>query len=261
MKSGRNEKFAIGVAIVGALVLMVACRFLIPDILYPVERAKVLLCQVVWPRLTAFLRAASVQAENAELRRKVAALSLAQDACERLEQENARLRRALDYEAREPGRWLCAHVLSSGGGAAGIRETLRVDKGSAKGVEKGALVVVPDGLVGRVTAVSRCTSEVTLITDPSLKVACEIASGAHGRARGILLGGGDDRLVVKYLRNAGALAPQARVLTSGLGGVFPRGIAIGTLLTVTNGVHGVEGEVLPAVDYSTLEDVFIRRDK
>lgn len=260
MKSGRNEKFAIGAAIVGALALMIACRFLIPDVLYPVERAKVLLCGKVWPRLTAFFRTASVQAENDELRRRVAALSLVRDTCERVERENARLRRALDYQARDPERWVCARVLSSGGGASGIRETLRVDKGASKGVAKGAVVVVPNGLVGRVTAVSRCTAEVTLVTDPSLKVACEIDAGAGSPARGLLLGGGDDRLLVRYLRNAGALAPQARVLTSGLGGIFPRGLAIGTLLTVTNGVRGVEGEVLPAVDYSTLEDVFIRRD-
>ena len=259
MKSGRSEKIAIGAAIVGAVALMVVCRLFSPDVLYPIERAKVVLGRDVWPCVTGVFRAAWVQRENDALRREVASLRVVHGACARLERENARLRRALDYAAREPERWLCARVLSSGGGAAGIRDTLRVDAGAAKGVRKGAVVVAPEGVVGRVTAVGRCTVEVTLVTDAALKVACEVVSGGRAPARGILLGGGD-HLVVRYLRHAEGLPPQARVLTSGLGGVFPRGLAIGTLLTVTNGVRGVEGEVLPAVDYSTLEDVFIRRD-
>jgi rod shape-determining protein MreC len=52
-------------------------------------------------------------------------------------------------------------------------------------------------------------------------------------------------------------------LTSGLGGVFPKGLVVGTLLDVRKDDNGLacEGEVQPAVDFSTLEDVFIRRGK
>ena len=65
---------------------------------------------------------------------------------------------------------------------------------------------------------------------------------------------------LRYLTGDAELPPRARVLTSGRGGVFPRGIEIGTLLGIRTDSAGLsrEGEVLPSVDYSTLEDVFIR---
>ena len=122
----------------------------------------------------------------------------------------------------------------------------------------GSAVVVPEGLVGRVTAVSPHTSEVTLVTDPSVKVSCAIGSGAASRVHGILSGGDSDGLFLRHLAPVVDMEPQSRVFTSGRGGVFPPGIDIGTLLLVTNGVRGVEGEVLPSVDYSALEVVFIR---
>ena len=118
-----------------------------------------------------------------------------------------------------------------------------------------------DLYVGRVTSVSPHTAEVALLSDASVRVSCEVVSDAGGRAHGILSGGGPDGLQLRHLSSAAHLRPQARVMTSGLGGVVPRGLAVGTLLQVTNDVRGVEGEVRPCVDFSTLEDVFIRRDQ
>jgi rod shape-determining protein MreC len=70
-------------------------------------------------------------------------------------------------------------------------------------------------------------------------------------------------LVLRHLSGAAEVPPRARVLTSGRGGVFPRGIEVGTLLGVHADAEGLarEGEVLPHVDFTTLEDVFIRRGK
>ena len=149
------------------------------------------------------------------------------------------------------------------GGAAAARDTIRVDKGSLDGVAAGAVVVSPDGLIGRVGAVTPHTAEVMLITDASVKVACEVDTIDSVRPRGILLGGGEEMLVLGHLRNAGEISARSRVLTSGLGGVFPKGIVVGTLLDVRKDGKGLasEGEVLPAVEFSTLEDVFIRRGK
>jgi len=260
VKSDRHGKLPILAAVVGALVLMVLSRCLVPDVVYPLERAWLLASRTAWPRLTGFFRAASVAAENESLRREVATLKLQQADLARLEAENGRLRRALDFRERHSKKWVYAGVLSSGGGALGVRDVLRIDKGSLAGVRADAAVVVPEGLVGRVTSVSECTAEVTLLTDSSVRVACEVESGS-AHVRGILCGGSDDRLVLLHLRNAGAVPPHSRVLTSGLGGVFPRGLEVGVLLAVTNGVRGVEGEVRPKVDYSTLEDVFVCCDR
>ena len=249
MKAGRFGILAAGAFSIGALVLIGLFPSLVGEAVYPIERIKV------------FVKGAVRDSENADLRRKVAELSMVREMCVRLKAENAELREALDYRAKSFSGWEVAEVLSSGGGAAAVCETIRVGKGSLAGVRKGAAVAVPKGLVGRVTKVSPHTAEVALLTDPSVRVSCRIETGEREVVHGILMGGDSDRLILGHLSDAGALRPQAKVVTSGLGGVFPKGIEIGTLLLVTNGVRGIEGEVLPSVDYSTLEDVFIRCDR
>lgn len=220
---------------------------------YPVERAKSTFLRKVWTRVEGLRHGAACAAENLRLRRELESLALIRTDLERLETENARLRKTLGYTARNPEVWLAAAVLSSKGGAVSAHETLRVDKGSWAGVKEGAVVSVPNGLVGRVTAVTPHTSEVTLIFDPSVKVSCEIETGDTNPPRGILSGGSDELLVLKHLVRSELIPPRARVVTSGLGGVFPRGLEVGTYLS--------DGEVLPSVDFSHLEDVFIRREK
>ena len=250
----------VAIALAAAVAVVLVCwRPAAVESVYPIERAKRSLAQRAWTRVTGLFRGAEACAENVRLRREVASLALLRGDIERVEAENERLRGALGYMAKEPGRWLAAGVLSSRGGAAGVGDRIRVDKGSLAGVVDGAVVVVPEGLVGRVTLVTPHTSEVTLVTDASVKVACEVEAGAE-KMRGILSGGGEDLLVLKHLSGALEAPPRARVMTSGRGGVFPRGIEVGTMLGVRRGADGLalDGEVLPSVDYSTLEDVFIR---
>ena len=259
MKTSANGSYA-AIALAAAVSAVLVCwRSAAVEAVYPVERAKRAFAQRVWTRVTGFFAGASAKAENVRLKREVASLALLRGDVERLEAENERLRGALGYVAKESGRWLAAGVLSSGGGAAGVGDRMRVDKGSLAGVVDGAVVVVPEGLVGRVTAVTPHTSEVTLVTDGSVKAACEVETGA-GELRGILSGGGEDLLVLRHLTGAADAPPRSRVLTSGRGGVFPRGIEVGMLIAVRRAEGGLalEGDVLPSVDYSTLEDVFIR---
>lgn len=243
--------------------MLVFSRSLAVEAVYPVENAGRTFGARIWSRVCGCMRGASASAENESLRREVASLTLLRGDVERLETENARLRRALDYVARRPEFWLSAGVLSAGGGAAGSRHVIRVDKGSLAGVAEGAIVVVPEGLVGRVSAVTPHTSVVTLVTDPALKVACDVEGAGDEQLRGILCGGSEELLVLRHLSGAGEVPPRSRVLTSGRGGVFPKGIEVGTLLGIRPDAKGLarEGEVLPQVDYSTLEDVFIRREK
>lgn len=251
-------------ALAAATVLVfVFCRGCAAEAVYPVERAKLSLSRRFGLRLAGLWRGAAANAENARLRREVASLAVMRGDVERLEAENARLRSLLGYVERSKGRWVAAAVLSEGGGAAGVRRTIRLDRGSLAGVRKDAAVMVPEGLVGRVVAVTPHTSEVRLATDPALAVACSV-EGAAG-VSGVLSGGSDDLLALRYLKGVGpsGLPARARVLTSGRGGVFPAGIPVGVLLETRDDSRGLskEGVVQPIVDYLTLEDVFIRCEK
>ncbi|MBR2982791.1 MAG: rod shape-determining protein MreC [Kiritimatiellae bacterium] len=244
-------------------VLAVSFRSVSAEAVYPVERVRQSFVRKVCSRISGMARGAAASAENVRLKREIAELALLRGELEKVEAENVRLREALGYVRRSPGAWLAAGVLSRKGGAAAARDTIRVDKGTLDGVAVGAVVVSPEGLIGRVDAVSPHTSEIALITDASVKVACEVETIDSVRPRGILLGGGEDMLVLGHLRNAEEIPARSRVLTSGLGGVFPKGLVVGTLLDVRKDGKGLasEGEVQPAVEFSALEDVFIRRGK
>ena len=257
------------VALAAVVAVVCLCFRSVPvEATYPVERAKVGLFKGMRTRAKAWFRAQEAAGENVRLRREVASLALALGDAERLETENARLRRALDYTAKNPERWLAAEVLSEGGAAAGHGKKVRLDKGSLAGVKDGAVVVVPEGLVGRVTSVTPHTAEVTLITDPSVAVSCEVEANVRPKMLGVL-SGEEGNLILRHLRNVAEVPPRSRVLTSGLGGVFPKGLEIGTLQCVREDApsrarkdaSGLVGEVLPSVDFASLEDVFVRREK
>ena len=250
----RTAGACVSVALGGLLALaFLVSRSAPVEAAYPVERAKVSFSRRVLSRFVGAWRGAAAQAENQRLSRALAALALVSGDLERVEAENVRLREALGYAKRFEGEWLPAAVLSSGGGAAATRDTLRVGRGSLDGVCVGAAVTVPEGLVGRVTGVTPHTAEVTLLSEPSVKVSCEIQTGADRPPHGILSGAFEDHLILRHLVRAEDVPPRSRVVTSGKGGVFPRGIEVGTYLA--------GGKVLPSVDPSALEDVFIRREK
>ena len=267
MKSKTTSTLAIAAFAAAVVLVLVCCRSAAVEAVYPVERANVSFAGRVWRFVRGAWRGAAASAEAARLKRELAALAVLRSDFDRLAAENDRLRKALGLTARRPVNWLAASVLSREGGAAGARRTIRADRGSLDGVKKGAAVVVPDGLVGLVTAVTPHTAQITLLTDPSVKASCELevapSQGAPAAPlRGVISGGTDEMLVMRYLSSPGRAALRARVVTSGLGGVFPKGLEIGTLLDFREDETGLvrECEVMPSVDYLSLEEVFIRRE-
>ena len=257
--TGRTGIIAACLALAVLGIWLVCGRSAVKEAVYPVENGRLWLGRAVGTRLGGFFHGARVAAENARLR---ALLGL--DA------------------ARAPlptNRWICAPVLSRGG-AAGVRGLIRVGRGRADGVTTNAAVAVPEGLVGRVEQVSLRTADVRLITSPSVKVACDVETGdpALGAVRGILEGGGVhavrpeaatsilyviNPLRVRHLKRRPKLPARARIITNGLGGIFPRGLTVGFLVDEQDeGEMELEreGDVLPAVDFPALENVFIRRE-
>ena len=243
-------------------VVLIVYRPFAVEAVYPIENAWRTLCNQVVVRIGGAFKGSAAAAENRRLKQQLSALSVIRIDMERLERENDELRKSLDFVRRQPGRWMAARVLSTGGASAATSKTIRTDKGSLDGVEKNSVVVVSDGLVGLVTAVSPHTCEVTFITDEAVKVACEIES-PEGKGYGILSGGGEEFLTLKHFKSAGEVLARSKVLTSGRGGMFPRGIEVGTFNGERRKADRLtcEGEVLPSVDFATLEDVFIRRER
>jgi len=251
-----------------------AVRDFAREAVYPFDNACAWFDRTVGVRARALRVRAGLAARNATLERDVARLRVVAAEAESLEAEVCRLRALLDFPPPASCRWLAAPVLARGGTTA-VWQSLRLGKGSLHGVRKGDPVLVPEGLVGRVTDVSRHTSEVMLITDPNSRVACEleVAGEGVGVVRGILFGGGArpasepgltllyvvDPLRLRFLAREFEPAPRTRVATSGLGQTFPKGITVGYVLESRLEPNGLarEAVVMPAVDMASLHEVFI----
>ncbi len=184
--------------------------------------------------------------------------------------ENAALREALGWKAKEPRHVVAAEVWSQGGGL-GTWPRLVLGVGSQQGIRAGDAVVVAEGLVGRVSStLSAHTCEVILLSDPACRVAVEVPGVAKGivqGAQGVDFGETPedvllylaDPLKMRYVGKDQTLTPRDVVLTEGSGGLFPRGLVVGTVLEQKLSATGLLSEVLvePAVNPAHLRTVFV----
>ena len=169
--------------------------------------------------------------QNAELKRRLRAAQTWRDEAAALGYENARLRAMLGVRTDPPLPMVFAHTVLDARGP--FSNSRLADAGSARGVVEGNPVLSDHGLVGRVTGVAPGVSRIMLLTDVQSRTPVLIVRG-NGRA--ILAGDGGGNPVLTYLRTHDALHVGDRVLTSGDGGVIPRGLPVGS---VARGVDGI----------------------
>ena len=133
-----------------------------------------------------------------------------------------------------------------------------LDRGAGE-VAEGMPVVAPDGVVGRVKRVYGRYADVALAVDPQSAIDVLVPrTGSRGVLRGV---GGDSVYAcrVEYLLRSEEVRTDDVVVTSGLGGVFPRDIPVGTVRKIVKSEYGLyqEVEVAPAVDFSHLGAVVV----
>jgi rod shape-determining protein MreC len=189
-------------------------------------------------------------ADNAVLRRQVAELQAAA-------QQNADLRKALDFQRTFGHRTVTAGVI--GRAPDGLTRSLTIGRGSADGVEVGMVVVTGAGLVGRVSEVTRSTAIVETLVDAASRVN-SYTSGSG--LEGTVIGEGGP-LSMEVLPKPGVVvAPGEWVLTSGIGGSFPRGILVGQVAQFHRRDSAtVEiADLAPAVDFGNVSTVLVVLD-
>ncbi len=167
--------------------------------------------------------------------------------------ENERLRLLLDFKEELEVDTLPAQVIAED--ASSWFRTVMIDKGRDQGVSEGMPVVVAEGVVGRVVRSSPDFARVLLITDASSAVASLLQDN---RARGVCRGRGE-QLVFDFVMRQEEVAIGDRVVTSGMGGVFPKGLVVGLVKSVERQEFGLFQaiEVYPTVDFSHLEEVLV----
>jgi len=194
--------------------------------------------------------------ENVALRSRVAQLEAELRKLAEVDLENVRLRRLLDYRPTIPGPIVTAQVV---GWDAGTARTITIDRGTSDGVVKSRGVVTPDGVVGRVIEASAHAARVLLITDPNSGVAGLVQrTRAHGIVHGTVEGG----CALKNVKRTEDVQVGDHVVTSGLDGIFPKGLSIGKVTAVDKRGQGLfqNAQVAPGADLDGLEEVLVPLD-
>ena len=165
--------------------------------------------------------------ENEELHQEVSQLKREIDYLQEDKLENQRLMRLLNLVDYFPGaRFVPARVIAAGQ-SAGYR-SLRINRGTAHGVHRRAGVLTANGVAGRVVVASTYYADVLLITDASSRL--DVMT-RRGRSRGVLRGGGKNCRIDAMDRTLD-IDPGDLVVTSGLDGVFPKGLPVGEVSEV-----------------------------
>ncbi len=201
-------------------------------------------------------RGVGVYWENRRLRQDVTSLRIELDAMRHERGENARLRRLLGLTQRHPFSLLPADV--AGRSLDRLGGSLTLGKGAEDGVAPDLAVVTPDGLVGRVERVVAHQARVLTLMHHDCAVAARVA---RSRVEGVMRWEFGDQPVLHlyYVSSQEDVKPGDWVYTSGLGGIFPEGIRIGTVSRVGIEPNGLMKEILvrPAVNFRTVEQVLV----
>lgn len=188
---------------------------------------------------------------------------------ESLERENSKLRAALNFVRRSEHELVLCRVVARGD-ASGWWETIRLNRGDADGISVDSAVVTADGLVGKTIAVSRHTCDVLLMTDRNCRVAARCArTGVFGVVVGCGASiSGDEVLDMRYpadpcrmdyVASSADIRETDQVVTSGLGGVYPEGLAVGLVESTEQHRSGLyqSASVRPSADLQRLRYVFV----
>jgi rod shape-determining protein MreC len=202
----------------------------------------------------------NVKKENEELKKKNSELENKLVDYEAEKSENDKLREMFNFKnQRSEYDYVGCDII--GKSPSGMLDQFIINKGSKDGIEKHMIAITSEGLVGQVTTIGSNWSIVQTLANENLDVSGEVEStnDNNGIVKGYIDSG--NRLLAKlyYLPLDSNIKKGDTILTSGLGGLYPKGIRIGSVI----GIEEDKGKVMknavikPYVDFNKLEEVFI----
>ena len=192
--------------------------------------------------------------ENETLQKGLDELRVRTMRLQELENENERLRAMLDFKGKfHDFSLIPASVLSQD--ITHVFKTMIIDKGSRSGFGINMPILNPSGVIGKVIAVSPHTAQVLLVTDPNSSIPALIESS---RVKGIVKGRGESLLSLEYVRSVEEVKEGDSVVTSGLLGMFPKGLKLGYVREVRKDDRQIFADIIvePCVKMEKIEEVF-----
>ncbi len=192
--------------------------------------------------------------ENQQLRKDIEWLRGQNSQLRELAAATERLTALLQFKEQALPTMVAARVI--GRDTTNRYQALILNKGESDGIKPDMGVITPAGVVGRIVKTTGASSVVLLVTDPNNAIAGLIQ---RTRDEGIVEGTQQGLAQLKYLPLLSTLRDGDRVVTSGLVGDFPRGLAIGTITHIDKqeGALFQSAELMPEVDVGRVEEVLV----
>jgi rod shape-determining protein MreC len=201
-----------------------------------------------------YLNLVGVRQENLRMRNEIKGLNARIAASAETVLANQRLEKLLGMKNTVKEPILTVSVI--GEDLSSWFRTLLIDQGGSAGISEGMAVVAADGVVGQIVKVAPGTSRVLLLTDHASGIAATIQ---RSRARGVVKGKGEGLCSLEFTTREEDVKVGDTVITSGVGGVFLKGIPIGEVTMVKRGEYGIFQTVTirPFVNLSHLEEALV----
>jgi rod shape-determining protein MreC len=195
----------------------------------------------------------NVQRDNQQLREEIKWLRQENHRYLEAYLQYQRLQRLLNFREQTPLGVVAAEVI--GRNANSWTEIISINRGTRDKVAKGLPVVTHGGLVGQVIHAAPTLSQVMLLTDFRSGVDALVQ---RTRASGVVAGRGRNLAELRFLPVGADVQLGDRLISSGMGGVFPKGLIIGEVKDIhRNGRQTQQVEIQPSVDFSDLEEVLV----
>jgi rod shape-determining protein MreC len=193
--------------------------------------------------------------ENKRLKEELEQLKLENSITNELLLENERLRELLGFKKLQPLTAVAAQVI--GQESSPSSRTVTINKGTNDGIERDMAVITSSGIVGKVQALLPGTAKIMLLTDPGSTLAVRVQ---RNREEG-LLEGKLESCALKYVSFYVDIQEGDLLVTSGLDGIYPKGLPVARVIKVTKHEASAFQTVVaePAVGFSRLEEVLVLR--
>jgi len=204
-----------------------------------------------------YLSLVGLKQENEALLEEIKALRLENMTLRERAEATARVEKLLGFPEPPDWRREGARVIAQRVGPTSILETILVDRGKLSGAQEDTPVICTEGVVGRVYRAGLTVATVLLLTDPASRVA---VVGRDNRASGVIYGmGAGEQLVVKYVGLKSTIEPGEVLLTSGMDGVYPKGLPVARVSAVRReeATLFMDVQAEPLVDIPRLEEVLL----
>lgn len=223
-------------------------------ILMPIQTAMVRVVDGAERTWALYTEIGLLRVDNARLRQQVDGMRAEMSRLREQALATQRLERLLQLRGQFPYRTAAARVI--GRDPTAWFNTLVVDRGARDGISRNAPVATTEGLVGRVIEVTATTARVLLIADSRSAVGVLIQGS---REAGVAEGRGGMTLHLRYLSRSAPVRVGDVAVTSGLGGIFPRGLIVGRIVKLMKEESGLlqEAEVAAAAPLDRVEEVLI----